>query len=708
MSSLIPKISLGISSKRSKSNLSFDSQTTANIGFVQPTMCRMLVPDSSINVKNRTLVRMSPLVNPTFGRLSQRDYFTFVRMSDLFLPWAEFLAGKPYANFEESWIPTSLPRFDLRSFVAHVITHNSYIGISPGSNPYITFNANSEFTRTEFNNMIESIMDSLESYRIISDYSDIRFGDDTAKDDPFGLCSIVVRHEGRDSSSNYYKTNSGFNGQSCNIEPVTYQNSDLTIWIPADVAQDLGTYSWREDESTVSSYDMSQGYYLHFRLKQYAKNLRKVLIGLGYSWSIFDVEQYTPFAFLAFYKAWFETFHPLRNIQFTDTLAYRIIKQTETTLPASALLTSLCEWFDTELKDAFYYYTSPDYFSASLYNLGDNTLDNGQYETIQTPMNGNINSYTSGGSRSSVTQNAYQNGSSYAYGVGLEIMRKLMKFTNKNNVIGRSIRDYAKTHYNIDDLQSDANLAVKINSHKIDINFDDVTNLSASNDAYLGEYAGKGIGYKQSDTTYFTTPDFGFFICMSVVVPESGYYQGSLKENKIADKFEFFTPEFDALGYDVITRGEIKNDFDTESADYRPTDFDTAKGFGFIPRYSHFKVARNIVNGDLTLRSTREGLQGYYLDKQFPSIREIDNGFNTMLLREPSYTPQVVSDKIRMIDPSDNIGNYNRIFQYTDTDVDHFIIQKVFDVEITAPWKSLSDSFDTINSEDNVINRNHQ
>ena len=764
MSSFIPKINLGVNKRRSKSNLSFDSQTTANIGFVQPTLCRMLVPNASAKIKSRTLVRMSPLVNPTFGRLSQRDYYSFVRMSDLYKPWAEFLAGKPYSNYEESYIPTSLPRFNLNHVVAAIIANYSYIGVSVGSNPYLDIKVNPAFSYASLISVIGSIADSLDSYPLLTGVrlSNIKIKDSNFEDasDPFSQCSIIASADSKNyeffNNNGDYTTHVG-----STLEVPTYTDSDFTFFVPGQVLDTGLQYRVQNSDDLTIIYDLDQeGIYLHFRLKPYAKNLRKILIGLGYSFNPFDTELYTPFKILAFFKSWFETFVPNRDVQFTDTQVYRIIKSFDNVSPTETITSQMAGLFLDYFRNAFSYYSSPDYFSASIANLGDTTLDSTQKFTISSPWDGSINDYdnisavsspdnvstnvegsinfgsttvprlvglntdgsmrvATGGTVGSPTlgqTNVNFSPTSSISPLGLNMVLRLLRFTNKNNVIGRSIRDYAKSHYGIDDLQTDSNMSVKINSNRVDINFDDVMNTAASPDAFLGEYAGKGIGYKESDTTYFTAEDFGFLICMSVIVPESGYFQGSLKENKIFDKFEFFTEEFDALGYDVITRGEIKNDFDVESENYKPsTAFDTSKGFGFIPRYSHFKVGRNIVNGDLTLRSTREGLKGYYLDKIFPSVKEkvieLDSQRNieSIDLVEPDYLPSVVSTNIRKIDLQDNVGNYNRIFQYTDVDLDHFIIQKVFDFEVVAPWKSLSDSFDTFSSEDNgTITRNHQ
>lgn len=760
MSSFIPKINLGVNKSRSKSNLSFDSQTTANIGFVQPSLCRMLVPNSSVKIKSRTLVRMSPLVNPTFGRLSQRDYYTFVRMSDLYKPWAEFLAGKPYSNYEESYIPTSLPRFNLNHVVGAIISNYSYIGISVGRNPHIDLKVNPQFTKAQLLALFDTLISDIQNYNLISSVNlttiKIKDAHISEVDSPFSNCSVIANTD--DSLSEFFTDNGNVVLKPTTLEVPIYTDSDFSFFVPGQALTSGLSYKEQMSDSSSITFDLSQeGIYLHFRLKPYAKNLRKILIGLGYSFNPFDTELYTPFKILAFYKSWFETFVPNRDVQFTDSQVYRIIKSFDSVLPVETVTSLMAGLFLDYFRNAFSYYTSPDYFSASIANLGDTSLDSLQNVVLSSPIEGNINDYLTDEIKTTYQVNSYDdlvlklgkptanrviglstdgdiravtggslsspqlstsalNNTSRLHALSLNMMLRLLRFTNKNNVIGRSIRDYAKAHYGIDDLQTDSNMSVKINSSRVDINFDDVMNTAASADAFLGEYAGKGIGYKESDTTYFTAEDFGFIICMSVVVPESGYFQGSLKENKIYDKFEFFTEEFDALGYDVITRGEIKNDFDVKSEDFDPaSQFDSSKGFGFIPRYSHFKVGRNIVNGDLTLRSTRDGLKGYYLDKIFPSIKErevyydsFDSG-SAVVLEEPDYLPSVVSTNIRKIDLQDNVGNYNRIFQYTDVDLDHFIIQKVFDFEVVASWKSLADSFDTFGSEDNgTITRNHQ
>ena len=726
---LIPKIKLGVSDKRSKSNWSFDSQTTANIGFVQPTMARLLPPDSNINIKQRTLVRMSPLVNPTFGRLSQRDYFTFVKMSDVYHPWPEFLSGKSYtASDGETYIPTDLPRFLLSDIVVSLLLRNSYMSIAIGTDPNIVI-AGSNYVGNEegfdddvwpkyLSHLVNYLFFKERSFSFLYPNGTSYFPAAEGKCfDPFGGSTFVS-----DTVHGvvFAQSLAGRSKQvSKGVELVTFENCDFSYYISPDDLPEatFPSFHYTNHKGQEVVYQPgTDGLYINFRLKPMAKNIRKILLGLGLSFNPYDKILYNPFKLLAFYKSWFDSFVPLRNIQFTDTKCYQIIQRLEKVLSTDDVTNLLYSWIlEGEFKDGFYYYTQPDYFSASIYNLGDNSLGSQQKNTITSPVVGNLEDYDSNTVSSNINTSSTEE-NDFIRGLTLQMMLKLLRFTNKNNVLGRSIRDYLRVHYNIQDADVLARVTNKINSNRVDIQFDDVMNLSETESAFLGEYAGKGLGYKEAERTYFETKDFGFIFCMSVVVPESGYYQGSLREDTLYNKFDFFTEEFDALGYEVIRRGEIMNESISNRA-MTNTTFDTSAGFGFIPRYSYAKVAKNIVNGDLSLHSTKNGLEGYYLDKRFSSYKEESSSMIDVAQAEiikqdivdPDFLPTVVSDSIRKIDPTDSIGNYNRIFQYRDIDLDHFVIQKVFDVEVTAPWKSLSESFDTFGTDDNsTVEINHQ
>lgn len=720
--SIIPKINIGIHTKRQPSNMSFDCHTTANIGFCQPTMARLLIPNSHIEVKNKTLVRMSPLINPTAGRLSQRDYYTFTPMSQIYEPWGQFLKGANYNSGNgASFIPSVLPKFKMSNVASTFIFINSDFSISPSFDPYVVVgqsshpttgpNTRSDWYRAVMLQLLDSIGLDTEMVFGLTEGNSESLPLTTYDEfiDPFGPGSVILELD------NGINTMTDFNGSSDDFvfhkvdkELINYENADYSVFIPADnFNEGIPQLGLKYPDGTVYQVDpATNGLYIHFRLKPWAKNMRKIFIGLGYGFSPFDRLDYTPFKFMAFYKTWFDSFYPQRDMNYQDTDMYNFQKKIQTSSGIRCINDFM--YVLTRSQRSFYYFTQPDYFSASVADSGDTTLNPYQTTEISSPIGGPYSN-----TLNTVTSSRVFNGKAdlegTLQGLTISMMLRLMRFTNKNSVLGRSIRDYAKVHYNIDDIHLDSMQVNKINSSRVDIDFSDVMSTAETDNAYLGEYAGKGIGYRESEKSFFDTKDFGIFICMTVLVPESGYYQGSLKENTLSEKFDFWTEEFDALGYEVISRGELLNDFHVKSNDFNPADdYDTTLGYGFIPRYTHIKVGRNIVNGDLTLPSTKKALEGYYLDKEFPTVQEESIDENQSKLVRPSVLPMITNISMRRIDPSDEVGNYNRIFQYQGIDVDHYIIHKIFDVEVTAPWKSISDSYDTFNEGDDAnIERNH-
>lgn len=124
--------------------------------------------------------------------------------------------------------------------------------------------------------------------------------------------------------------------------------------------------------------------------------------------------------------------------------------------------------------------------------------------------------------------------------------------------------------------------------------------------------------------------------------------------------------------------------------------------FGFVPRYSNLKVGRNIVNGDLSLHSMKNSMLPYTYDRSLPVYKKKVSTDGSISLEYPSYLPKYVNDNFRRLDPTDRLGDFNRIFNYTSNDVDHFIIHNIFNVTAIAPFKPLAESFDTVVEDDKV------
>ena len=117
--SFIGNIGIGLSNKKSTFNLGQDTHTTAEIGYMQPTYCRYVVPGSHMEISSRNLVRLSPMAVPTMGRLSLRNYFYFVDMATLWTPFDALRNQTNYTYGDGSvYTPVKCPTFSVRDVSA--------------------------------------------------------------------------------------------------------------------------------------------------------------------------------------------------------------------------------------------------------------------------------------------------------------------------------------------------------------------------------------------------------------------------------------------------------------------------------------------------------------------------------------------------------------------------------------------------------------
>lgn len=716
MASLIPKIKIGLAQNRKeKHNLSFDCSTTANIGSIQPTMCREMVPNEKFKVKVNSLVRLASMPLPTFGRMSLRHYHSFIPYIDLWQPFDAMMAGQHYQGVNsQNFIPTSTPYFTMHDIQQWIIDY-SIISIAPSDDidhPYTLTTNHTAWDGTVYDTTAEA--QAADLARVQTAWSAIRasaaiFGGQSKTgiftrdrggwlDDQYGCLALgsAWANPKYNTDTLAFGTNVWYAG---GITPVTPQGADLI---------------------TVCG-----GYTLLMKFKAPLKRLRQIFIGLGYQFSPYNQDNLSAMKLLAYYKAWFSLFRPNREKTFVDTSCYALIKKSseKNGVNLSSGLGDVSLWrnfIDDLIKDC-YYYLPMDYFSMAVLRPDNSNQDT---DFIMNARPGVTTSNPIDDSNDNVTVKTASTVLSQQNVVGMQgtgplspltikLAMRMLTWANKNTVLGRSIREYLKVHFGVTDTMAiDDDAVYRIGSSRTNIEISDVMSTAENSQGFLGEYAGKGIGFGKSETFDFTADKFGCWITFTVVVPESGYFQGYLKENKHLNRYQFFNPEFDALGYQVLERGEIMDDYNCDSPTWNPLlpqSYVRSGAFGFVPRYSEYKVGRNIVNGDLSLAGLYNSMAGYTLDRRISAgvykagewVTE-DGAFvrQKMSIGAPSFIPSVVYDNFRRIDPTDHLGQYNRIFNVVTNDLDHFIIHNVFDVTAYAPMKSLSNSFDTVSKED--------
>lgn len=701
MASLIPKIKIGMPKKRATINLDFDNSTTANIGAIQPTMCREMVPNETFKVKVSSLVRLLAMNAPTFGRMSLRHYHCFVPYNKLWEPFDNMLSGQHYSKAGQNFIPTATPYFTMETVTKALIMNYSVISAAPANDldHPITFNPSDGNSLT----VCQSVWDTLRQ--------GLAFG---YADRPFSA------GRGDMSDTGYGYLNLGAFGAF-----VTPDDSQLIFDV--NVPQTSNVIPTNETVITVEGADLATqigDYVYFFKFKPILKRVRTIFIGLGYQFNPYAHNvQFNPFKLLAYYMAWFELFRPNREMSWQDTNCYMLCEGMS--IMNGVSIDSNFYWlqFLQDLATNCYYYLPMDYFSMA--TTAPQQANSDTPIEISSIVNGQAWSNGEGldGGSQNATFNRYgrqevhagegEIGFSGMNPIVMKMAFRLLTFANKNTVIGRSVRDWLRVHYGISD-QSEISATglYRIGSSRTNINISDVmstADTAGSGGSDLGSFAGRGIGYGDSETFDFTAKDFGCWITLTVVVPESGYYQGYLRENRHFNRYDFFLPEFDALGYQTLERGELMDDYNSNSSEFNPlegNDYSRTAAFGFVPRYSEYKVGRNIVNGDLSLIGMYNSMAPYTLDRRISGGMlgyAATDGNTWAALRKlvrPTFVPSIVYDNFRRIDPSDLLGQYNRIFTYGANDIDHFIIHNVFDVKAIAPMKSLTSSFDTYGNED--------
>lgn len=116
----------------------------------------------------------------------------------------------------------------------------------------------------------------------------------------------------------------------------------------------------------------------------------------------------------------------------------------------------------------------------------------------------------------------------------------------------------------------------------------------------LGQVSGKGTSSSSNRTITFDTKEHGVIMGIFSIVPESEYNATGI--DPMLQKFsrpEFFTPEFDKLGFSPVMLREMFASSSVGVSNPYPdeTDWDTTV-LGFNPMYSEYKTALDKVHGD--------------------------------------------------------------------------------------------------------------
>lgn len=272
----------------------------------------------------------------------------------------------------------------------------------------------------------------------------------------------------------------------------------------------------------------------------------------------------------------------------------------------------------------------------------------------------------------------------------LNQLRATTNYALRHNIAGYKFWDRLKAEYNVTMDYKEKGTSLYLDSIVTPIKISEVVSQSDTEGAALGDYAGKGLGYTEGKSIHFESEnEFGYLICISSIVPATGYYQGTIKENTHLTPLSFFHGDYDQQGVQAIRLSELYSSAfvaqqleDLTNEENISQDFDPDRIFGYIPQYAEYKRGTDTLTGDFRVnsRSSDGAINSWHL------LRIVANEFDRDLDQDSS----LLVHSLNFIQ-GDN-AQFDRIFANTSDEYDHFIIVHHHEIHATRNMKSLADS----------------
>lgn len=668
--------------KKAFFNWSHDVYSTASIGDMQPSICKLVLPNSKLVQSRKDLIRLAPMVAPAFTRMSRKDFYCFVSLSELSENFAHLLAQTPVSRGTNTFYPTQIPAIS-RGLLSYLVLtgafctvhHQQVSGTQPisgmdkqrvvevvdssnasqlqtfftimvnnnGNNPLFTFQHHS----VEFPHFVGTVLNL--DYLIGTTFGTVQ---ETGLKIPLANSDSLSFFDSYD-----YKTDSS--NQNNNIGGVNY------AYVPLDTA-DMVIECEGANGMKIS---------LAFRLSDFGKRLRKILIGCGYQIDISSQTQVSLMPLFAVYKAYYELFGLKLYENYFTTSLYK-------------LLTSI-DFYNWRNFNA--YFTRSEFISF-IYDLGNLWMTEQQdYVSAhitstavspQTDLSKDFIDIPGADVQEVSVSNPNQplgtNGHSYIQSIyhgqlDSEFLKRLYMWTNRNTIAGREVEKLLRAQ-GLGDF-CDSCRSHFIGYEETPINVMDVVSTSdtvdGSNGSPLGDYAGRGLGWKKENpkTFVYETKEYGYFICLSAIVPNAGYVQQLDPSLLAIDKFALYNPEFDGLGYEMTSKAEVVGEQNWASPIVQNISDRMDDAFGMVPRYTGLKIATSKINGDFSRRGSRDRHLVYNLDKYIAvgdkHVLKFDsNGLHVGILQDllnPSRFP-IAGNPWRYINRYPFLSHFERIF----------------------------------------------
>ena len=730
---------------RSRFNLDHDYNTTLTFGETQPSFIREMIPGSKLEVKSNSLVRLAPMPAPTFGRMKIENRSHFIPLSSLVKHFQDsFLTQTIVSEGNKTFKVEQLPHIQLCRLSWYILTgarctiyktaalDESYI-----SQTVKGFNMTDSTSRTALETLIASLQGTAQYFTPASPSATPPIGE-------YGEDYIQIVPE-RMFNVDDELGNGTLDLSKCTTIPLANRSNSAVMFglnrvgaLDATGAEDYAYGAVHLNSADfVHTVTRSNGEIIHFafRLSNFGKRLRKILIGLGYQIDFRATNEVSLLPLFAYYKAYFDSFGLTLYQNYLQTNACKCLTDFDYNNTPSyndydeTLPRQIFRNFIYDLGNCFA--TAPqDYISSHTLTtaVSPSAMDAMTFIDVDTDIQVPISmGDSSNGDLGLTNPHAYINNVIHSH-LDSEYLKKLYKWTNKNTIAGKRIREILISQGFGDWVDKQKTFFIGQDEQRIEIMeisaTADTTSMGGSS---LGEWAGKGRSEKSSKKHSYETDEHGYFITISTLVPEGGYTQALSDHVNELSKFDFYNPEFDSMGYDASRFSETvcgTQNWSQHGGDQDDATASLTETFGFKPRYLEKKVQFNKTNGDFNLRSTRNSYLPYTLDKLIDvGEREVTED-PTRIANEPYFHVKKLFPLTDIPSAGDVwryyyryawLSNFNRIFvnggaiQYFPqgdeidfisqemeaTQADNFLLHQYNEVTYHAPMLSISHSYET-------------
>lgn len=671
--------------KKSIHNLDCNHYTTFQFGEVRPVYYRHLVEGDKIKVDLTQMVRTAPLVVPTYADVRFRYHGFFVPYRLLMKYFEDFMYDN---NVQWSDGQLSIPK--VPTFTSSALT-NMFMRSSTGSS------------------IVNSVISNEGKPYIESDYKE-----------------FLYLHPALDANGNIYSHSAGFPS----IPIVSLEQDPTDIDYDVKIAVQL--------ELAGSSSDSYFPVYEYFKLTPKGKTVLKILYSLGYKFNWVSSSFYTQisqdsiptfikdvgfnaFGLLSYFLIFNQYFtlsqyRPSKKIiSVIQRISEGLANGPDYNILNSDILYQLFE----EIEPVFdsNYFTSAwqqpnavvegvepiqnsSVNSLSLSNLSSEFTDYQQRVNpngLSDSQEFNVESSSSTGTRTDPDR--------FSSSFSLDYIKKLQDFIRRRLLSGSSASSNVLSEMGVSVPSKDIDFVQRLGMKEVPLQIMDVTNVSESDTAKLGEFGGRAIAPSNEPLEFnYSAEERGIFMIISDIIPPFEVVQGFDRHNVDKSLYDFFRPDFEDVGLQPILQGEIcsipqigvtqryhiyNKEYVTKNlsiADFNKRGISPNSIYGFSLRYGHYKTAQSWLSGDFSIgriNGVNQDLANYHLCTLRGIYEDADADYVAMT--DLNYV---------------NARQYNRIFNVTDENYDHFFAILHFKVTMKRPMLSVAKSWNVKGSGD--------